>query len=142
MYRFHPAQGACCGYSGRHNDQVDAISQALKFVTLPSGTEEFIELMKWQALRGWGIELEDLTVAFDHPDPDIRFTLPSGRSIGRERDSYFWVTEKEWESATYLRREADQLKQRCCGQEPRHNVCLRVPFQAVIAAHARLLLLP
>ena len=85
--------------NGRHSDQVDAISQALKFVTVPTEADEFIEFMKWQALKAWGIELEEVTVAFDHPDPNITFNLSTGRPIHRERDSYFWVTENEWQSS-------------------------------------------
>lgn len=81
---------------GRHNDQVDSTSQALKSIATPSEADAFIELMKWQALRQWGIELEDLTVCFDHPDKDIRFCIPGGREIWREGDGYYWVTAREW----------------------------------------------
>jgi predicted phage terminase large subunit-like protein len=82
--------------NGRHSDQVDSTSQALKAITLPSSAEQWLEVMRWQALRVWGIDEKDVTVCFDHPDPDVRFTLSSGREVWREQDGYYWVTEGEW----------------------------------------------
>ena len=85
--------------NGRHADQVDSASQALKEITLPRGPEVFLELMQWQALRAFGLTPEDLTVRFDHPDPDGRFTLPNRRDVWRESDGYYWVSEEEWQYA-------------------------------------------
>ena len=84
--------------NGRHSDQVDSTSQALKSITLPSSAAQWLEVMRWQALRAWGIDEKDVTVRFDHPDPDVRFTLSNGREVWRESDGYYWVTEAEWES--------------------------------------------
>jgi predicted phage terminase large subunit-like protein len=84
--------------NGRHADQVDSTSQALKAITLPSEAQQWLDTMRWKALRAWDIDEKDVTVRFDHPDPDIRFTLTSGRNVWREPDGYFWVTEREWES--------------------------------------------
>ncbi len=85
--------------NGRHADQVDSTSQALKSISLPTGPQQFLELMRWMALRSYGLTPEDVTVRFDHPDPGARFTLPSGREIWREPDGYYWVSEAEWEHA-------------------------------------------
>ena len=82
--------------NGRHADQVDSTSQALKAITLPSSADAFLEVMKWQVLRQYGIAPEELTVGFDHPDETIRFCLPNGREVFRESDGYYWVTEQEW----------------------------------------------
>lgn len=84
--------------NGKHTDQVDSTSQALKSITLPSGAQQWLEVARWQALRAWGIDEKDVTVRFDHPEPNVRFTVSSGREIWREPDGYYWVTEGEWES--------------------------------------------
>ena len=84
--------------NGRHADQVDSTSQALKAIALPSSAVQWLETMRWQALRAWGIDEKDVTVRFDHPDPNARFTLGNGREVWREPDGYYWVTEAEWES--------------------------------------------
>jgi predicted phage terminase large subunit-like protein len=84
--------------NGRHTDQVDSTSQALKAITLPSSAEQWLAVMRWQALRAWGIDEKDVTVRFDHPDRDIRFTVSSGREVWREPDGFYWVTEGEWDS--------------------------------------------
>ena len=83
--------------NGRHADQVDSTSQALKAIALPSSAAQWLAVMRWDALRQWGIDEKDVTVRFDHPDPDIRFTVSSGREIWREEDGFYWVTEGEWE---------------------------------------------
>ena len=88
--------------NGRHADQVDSVSQALKAITLPSSADQWLEVMRWQALRAWGIDPKDLTVRFDHPNPDARFRLTNGREVWREPDGYYWVTELEWESARHF----------------------------------------
>lgn len=85
--------------NGRYSDQVDSTSQALKAITLPSSAEQWLGVMRWQALRAWGIDEKDVTVGFDHPDPNARFTVSSGREVWREPDGYYWVTEGEWDSA-------------------------------------------
>jgi predicted phage terminase large subunit-like protein len=87
--------------NGRHADQVDSTSQALKVITLPSSAAQWLDVMRWQALRAWGIDEKDVTVRFDHPSPDVRFTLGNGREVWREPDGYYWVTEAEWESIRY-----------------------------------------
>jgi hypothetical protein len=85
----------------RQSGQVDSTSQALKAITLPTSATQWLDLMRWQALRAWGIDEKDVTVRFDHPDPDIRFTLSNGREVWREPDGYYWVTEAEWESVRH-----------------------------------------
>jgi predicted phage terminase large subunit-like protein len=84
--------------NGRHADQVDSTSQALRAIALPSSAENWLSVMRWQALRTWGIDEKDVTVCFDHPNPDARFTVSNGREVWREPDGYYWVTEGEWES--------------------------------------------
>jgi predicted phage terminase large subunit-like protein len=96
--------------NGRHADQVDSTSQALKSITLPTEAEGFLELMKWMALREYGIDPKDLTVGFDHPDSTARFNLPNGRQIWRDRDGYYWVTESEWESACHILVRDDSIR--------------------------------
>ena len=83
--------------NGRHADQVDSTSQALKEMVLPTGPEQFLAVLQWVALRDYGLAPEDLTIKFDYPDHDARFTLPNGRTIWRERDGLYWVAECEWE---------------------------------------------
>ena len=83
--------------NGKYADQVDSTSQALKFIGEPDTTiSEFMQGVREENLRKYGVSSAQLTVCFDHPEPRGEFTMPSGREVWRREDGYFWVTETEW----------------------------------------------
>ncbi len=84
---------------GRHDDQVDSLSQALAYIGTPTSFDSWMEYMRIDALRSHGLEPEDLTVTFDSAGDDAGFHAgPTGRPIRREPDGFFHATPQEWES--------------------------------------------
>ncbi len=80
---------------GKYADQVDALSQALKFIGEPNSVDVFIASLKAEVLKQYNINIADLTVCFDHPEKNKTFMV-NGRYVFREGDGYYWVTENEW----------------------------------------------
>ena len=95
--------------NGRYADQVDSTAQALKFIGEPRATDGFLEYIRSEVLEGYGIRSEALTVCFDHPDPKAEFTFPNGRSIRRQEDGFYWVTEAEWNNGRSAPSGAERL---------------------------------
>src|ERR1017187_7312161 len=60
--------------------------------------DNWVEIMRWQVLRQYGLSTEDLTVTFDHVTHDAEFQVNYGRKIRREEDGFYHVTPLEWES--------------------------------------------
>lgn len=83
---------------GKHDDQVDATAQALAWIEGSSDADAWIEYYRKEALKSYGLADKDLTVMFDHPDRNVQIKASSGRTLCRERDGYFRVTEAEWNS--------------------------------------------
>ena len=82
---------------GRHDDQVDSTAQALAHIGAPQPGDGWMQFIRWDTLRRYGLEEADLTVAFDYIAPDGTFTLGSGRTIRRDNDGFYHVTPREWE---------------------------------------------
>jgi predicted phage terminase large subunit-like protein len=83
---------------GKHDDQVDSTAQALAHIGTPQPGDNWMEYIRWDMLRGYGLEEKDLTVTFDHIEPEGEFQLGYGREICREDDGFYHVTPHEWES--------------------------------------------
>lgn len=81
---------------GRHDDQVDSTAQALAYIGKPSSADMWIEYYRQRALKSYGIDPEQVTVTFDHPNPDVTFRASSGRDISRESDGFYHCTPGEW----------------------------------------------
>ncbi len=87
---------------GKFDDQVDSTSQALAHIGMPSGADNWLEMMRLHILSAYGIEPEDLTITFDHAEPQREFKVSTGRIIGRENDGFYHVTAKEWECFRHM----------------------------------------
>ena len=83
---------------GKFDDQVDSTSQALAYIGTPQPWDGWMEFIRMDTLRAYGLKPEDLTVTFDHITPDAEFELGYGRKIRREDDGFFHVSTHEWES--------------------------------------------
>ena len=83
---------------GKHDDQVDSTAHALAHIGKPDPSEVWIEYYRQEALRSHGINPDDVTVTFDHIDPDSYFQINQGRKIRREGDGFYHVTPLEWET--------------------------------------------
>ena len=86
---------------GRHDDQADSTSQALAYISQPNDAEEFLKFMRGELLKPYGLTQEDLTVGFDYEFKSTEFTAPSGRTICREHDGFYWVNPHEWEAIKF-----------------------------------------
>ena len=87
---------------GKFDDQVDSTSQALFNIGSPHPGDAWMEFMRWESLRTYGLELEDITVTFDYIDSETTFTSCLGRKVRREEDGFFHCSKREWESIRYV----------------------------------------
>ena len=83
---------------GKFDDQVDSTSQALAHISMPSNADNWMEYIRLDTLRRHGLRLKDLTVTFDHMNPQGQFQLNDGRKVRRQEDGFYHVTAQEWES--------------------------------------------
>jgi predicted phage terminase large subunit-like protein len=83
---------------GRHDDQVDSTAQALAYIGRPNSADMWFEYYRQRELKSYGIDPEQVTVTFDHPNPDVTFRVSSGRDISRDSDGFYHCTPGEWES--------------------------------------------
>jgi predicted phage terminase large subunit-like protein len=82
--------------NGKHDDQVDATSQALAYVWQLGGPEAFIAFMR--ANTAAKVDAEIPNIRIDHDDKGISFFLRDGRKAARDGDGSFLVTEAEYRS--------------------------------------------
>jgi predicted phage terminase large subunit-like protein len=82
---------------GKFDDQVDSTSQALASIGTPTGADNFLELMRWDELRRYGMTPEDIHITFDFIQPDAEFTSCLGRSLRREPDGFYHCSQGERE---------------------------------------------
>lgn len=83
---------------GRHDDQADSTSQALASIGMPSSADNFIEVMRMNTLRRFGLKPEDLDIIFDYCERDIDFISCAGREVRRETDGFYQCARNEWDS--------------------------------------------
>jgi predicted phage terminase large subunit-like protein len=82
---------------GRFDDQVDSTAQALAFIGMPSSADGWMEVMRWNSLRMYGLSPEDITITFDHIDREAEFTSCMGRGVFREEDGFYHCSPGEWD---------------------------------------------
>ena len=82
--------------AGKYDDQVDSTSQALGYMRTPTGAEAWIEFYRCQALESYGLRPDDLTVCFQADHDNVEFNVSSGRTVRRDADGFYRVTEGEW----------------------------------------------
>lgn len=82
---------------GRFDDQVDSTSQALGFIATPTSADHWMEFIRLDTLRAYGLKPEDLTVTFDSVQADAVFTVSSGRKIRRDEDGFYHCAPSEWD---------------------------------------------
>jgi predicted phage terminase large subunit-like protein len=83
---------------GKTDDQVDSTAQALAHIGMPSSAENWLEYMRCNVLRAYGLKPEDLTITFDHIHPDTKFTSCMGRTVRRDEDGFYHCCKGEWDS--------------------------------------------
>ena len=88
--------------NGRFDDQVDSTSQALKYIGIRSGPEQWLETYRLVELDRYGLTDEDLVVTFDHYETTLVFQTSCGRPICRDYGGFYRVTLAEWESCQRL----------------------------------------
>ena len=89
--------------SGKNDDQIDALSQGLKWISDTSGPAHFLwaldEVERQRNERDYGSQdPESYTVSFTHVNPKALFHL-STRCVSCSADGLFHVTPEEWLSA-------------------------------------------
>ena len=83
---------------GKTDDQVDSTSQALAHIGTPTPADNWMEFIRWDTLRDYGLKPEDVTVTFDYIHQDTEFTSCRGRTVRREEDGFYHCAPGEWES--------------------------------------------
>ena len=82
---------------GKFDDQVDSTSQALAHIGSPQPGDAWMEYIRWDTLRQYHLNPEDIVVTFDHIDQRSEFTSNVGRRLRREEDGYYHCSKGEWE---------------------------------------------
>lgn len=88
---------------GKFDDQVDSTSQALAHIGMPSSADTWMELIRWDTLRSYGLKPEDITVTFDYIDPDNEFCSCLGRKVRHDEDGFYHCSSREWEGFRAVR---------------------------------------
>jgi len=83
--------------NGRFDDQVDSTSQALAFIGMPGPEEGFLQFIRRDRLKRYGLTPEDLVVTFDSSDPDLALDSCLKRLIRRGEDGFYHCSLREWE---------------------------------------------
>jgi predicted phage terminase large subunit-like protein len=84
---------------GRHDDQVDSMSQALAFIGAPVAFQGLFDYYRLEAMKIFGLKPEELTHIFDVAGEGVGFTGGrGGREIKRGEDGLYRVTADEWET--------------------------------------------
>ena len=84
--------------NSRYDDQVDSTSQALLWFGTPNWAEQWLRTMDEVELMRFGLKSEDLTICFEHSEPERVFYGYGRREIHRGRDGFWHCTESEWEA--------------------------------------------
>jgi predicted phage terminase large subunit-like protein len=81
---------------GKTDDQVDSMAQALAHIGVPTPADNWMEYIRCDTLRMYGLKPEDITITFDCIYPDTEFTSCMGRTIRREEDGFYHCSNGEW----------------------------------------------
>lgn len=65
---------------------------------MPSPGDGWMEYIRLDTLRRHGLAPEDITITFDHTQPDTEFTASTGRKVRREEDRFYHCSQGEWDS--------------------------------------------
>jgi len=70
----------------------------LVHVGMPSPGDNYMEYIRVDHLRMYGLKSEDIIITFDHAGPKGEFQVNYGRKIRRQEDGFYHVTAHEWDS--------------------------------------------
>ena len=82
---------------GKTDDQVDSTAQALAHIGMPSSADGWMEFIRSDTLRMYGLSAKDITITFDYIHPDSQFVSRLGRDVRREEDGFYHCSKGEWE---------------------------------------------